>query len=59
MAPRGWLGEWTPNDGVILPATNSQNPAPAVNVELPSTLAHNDLPTNAGVLAETIDFFAG
>lgn len=51
--------QWTPNDGVILPATNSQNPAPAVNVEVSGTLTHNDLPTDPGVLDETIDFFAG
>jgi triacylglycerol lipase len=50
--------QWSANDGVIIPATNSQNPAPAVNVQVDSSLAHNDLPTNAGVIAETIDFFA-
>lgn len=49
--------QWSANDGVIIPATNSKNPAPAVNVEVPSTLTHNDLPSNASVLAETIAFF--
>jgi triacylglycerol lipase len=51
--------QWTPNDGVILPATNSQNPAPAVNIQVSGTLTHNDLPTDPGVLDETLDFFAG
>jgi triacylglycerol lipase len=50
--------QWTPNDGVIIPATNSQNPAPAVNVQVGSGLGHNDLPSDPGVIAETIDFFA-
>jgi len=49
--------QWSANDGVIIPATNSQNPAPATNVEVSSTLAHNDLPADPGVLAETIAFF--
>jgi triacylglycerol esterase/lipase EstA (alpha/beta hydrolase family) len=49
--------QWTANDGVIIPATNSQNPAPATNVEVDSTLTHNDLPSDPDVLAETIDFF--
>jgi triacylglycerol lipase len=48
--------QWSANDGVIIPAANSQNPAPAVNVEVDSTLTHNDLPSDLGVLAETIDF---
>lgn len=50
--------QWSRNDGVILPATNSPNPPPAVNVEVPSTLTHNDLPKDPGVLSETIAFFA-
>ena len=49
--------QWSANDGVILPATNSQNPAPAVNVEVDSALGHNDLPADPGVLSETIAFF--
>jgi triacylglycerol lipase len=49
--------QWTANDGVITPATNSQNPAPAVNVEVDGTLTHNDLPSAPSVVAETIDFF--
>ena len=49
--------QWTPNDGVIVPATNSPNPPPAVNVEVDSALTHNDLPSAPGVIAETIDFF--
>jgi triacylglycerol lipase len=49
--------QWTANDGVIIPATNSKNPAPATNIEVDSTLTHNDLPADPGVLAETIDFF--
>lgn len=50
--------QWSTNDGVIVPATNSVNPAPAVNVQLPGSLGHNDLPANASVLAETLAFFA-
>jgi triacylglycerol lipase len=49
--------QWTPDDGVIIPATNSQNPAPAVNVQVAAGLGHNDLPADPGVIAETIDFF--
>jgi triacylglycerol lipase len=49
--------QWTSNDGVIIPATASQNPAPAVNVQVSSTLGHNDLPSNPGIIDETIDFF--
>ena len=49
--------QWSANDGVIIPATNSKNPSPAVNVEVSSTLTHNQLPTDGGVIAETIAFF--
>jgi triacylglycerol lipase len=49
--------QWTSNDGVIIPATNSQNPAPATNVQVASSLTHNDLPSDPGVIAETIAFF--
>jgi triacylglycerol lipase len=49
--------QWSANDGVIIPATNSQNPAPAINLEVDGALGHNDLPADPGVLAETIDFF--
>jgi triacylglycerol lipase len=49
--------QWSPNDGVILPAANSQNPAPAVNIELTGGIGHNDIPDDPGVLAETIAFF--
>jgi triacylglycerol lipase len=49
--------QWTANDGVIIPATNSKNPAPAVNVEVSSSLGHLDLPTDPGVIAETLAFF--
>jgi triacylglycerol lipase len=50
--------QWSPNDGVIIPATNSQNPPPAINVQLDGSLAHLEIPDDPGVLAETIDFFA-
>lgn len=50
--------QWSANDGVIVPATNSQNLAPAVNVALPGAPAHNDIPKDAAVLNETIAFFA-
>jgi len=49
--------QWSANDGVIIPATNSKNPAPATNVEVSSALGHNVIPTDPGVLAETISFF--
>lgn len=49
--------QWSANDGVISPATNSKNPAPAVNVEVSSSLGHNDLPADRGVIAESIAFF--
>jgi len=48
--------QWSPNDGVILPATNSKNPAPATNDEL-AGLAHSAIPNDPGVLAETVAFF--
>jgi triacylglycerol lipase len=48
--------QWSPNDGVIIPASRSQNPPPAVNVEVDSSLAHNDIPRDPTVLAEVIDF---
>ena len=50
--------QWSANDGVIIPATNSKNPPPAVNVEVSSSLTHNQLPADAGVIARTIAFFA-
>lgn len=48
--------QWSPDDGVVIPATNSQNPSPAVNRQVAG--AHLDLPKDSGVLAETIRFFA-
>jgi hypothetical protein len=50
--------QWSANDGVIVPATNSRNPALAVNVDVDvaSTLGHNAIPTDPG-LAETLTFF--
>lgn len=50
--------QWSANDGVIIPAANSQNPSPATNVEVNSSLGHLDIPNDPTVLAETIDFFA-
>ena len=50
--------QWSPGDAVIIPATNSQNPAPAVNVELGSGIGHNAIPDDPAVLAETISFFS-
>jgi len=49
--------QWTANDGVIIPATNSKNPAPAINIEVSSSLTHNQLPADPGVIDETIAFF--
>ncbi len=49
--------QWSPNDGVIVPATNSEELSPATNVELSSTLTHLTIPNDPGVLAETIRFF--
>lgn len=48
--------QWTSSDAVIIPATNSQNPAPATNRAVDSSLGHNDLPSNPGVISRTIDF---
>ena len=45
--------QWSANDGVIVPATNSNDPAPAVNVDIASTLGHNAIPTDPGS-AETV-----
>jgi hypothetical protein len=42
---------------VIIPATNSKEPAPATNVEVNSSLAHNQIPNDPTVLAEAIAFF--
>lgn len=50
--------QWSPNDGVILPATNSQEPAPATNVQLSGGQTHNQLPVDTGVINETLRFFA-
>lgn len=49
--------QWSANDGVIIPAANSKNPAPATNVEV-SPLGHLAIPNDPAVLARTIDFFA-
>jgi triacylglycerol lipase len=48
--------QWSANDGTIVPATNSKEPAPAVNVELNSSLTHLDIPGDAGVINETLRF---
>ena len=50
--------QWSSGDGVIIPATNSQNPPPAVNVEVPGSLGHNDIPADSGVISTTLAFFA-
>jgi triacylglycerol lipase len=50
--------QWSTNDGVIIPATNSKEPAPAANVEVSSSLAHNQIPNDPAVLGEAINFFA-
>ncbi len=47
--------QWSRDDGVILPATNSPNPAPAVNVEV-TPLTHNAIPDDPAVLDETLAF---
>lgn len=49
--------QWSANDGVIIPATNSKNLAPAVNVEVSSSLTHNQIPADPGVIDHTIAFF--
>jgi triacylglycerol lipase len=49
--------QWSPNDGIIIPAENSREPAPATNVQLTGGQAHLDIPDDPGVLAETIAFF--
>ena len=50
--------QWSSGDGVIIPATNSKEPAPATNVELNSSLGHNAIPNDPAVLTETMAFFA-
>ena len=50
--------QWSPSDGVIIPATNSQEPAPAVNVQLTGGQTHNQLMADPNVLAETLRFLA-
>lgn len=50
--------QWTPNDGVIVPASNSQELAPARNVQVSSSLDHHSIYADPGVLAETIRFFS-
>ncbi len=49
--------QWSTNDGTIVPAENSKNPAPAVNVSVNSALGHLDIPKDATVLTETVNFF--
>ena len=50
--------QWSSGDGIIIPAANSKNPAPAANIELDSSLGHLEIPDDPGVLTETIAFFA-
>ncbi len=60
MATQGVVVEvqWSPNDGVIIPATSSEEPAPATNVEVSGSLNHLSIPSDPGVLAETIRFLS-
>ena len=54
--------QWSPNDGVILPAQNSQwpsgsvSPDPVINKQVASSIQHLTIYTNSGVIAETIRF---
>ena len=48
--------QWSPNDGVIIPATNSQELAPAQNVQLGGGITHLQIPGNAGVNATLLKF---
>jgi triacylglycerol lipase len=48
---------WTPNDGIVVPASLSQEPPPAVNRQIDG-LNHMNIFNNATVLRETIAFFA-
>jgi triacylglycerol lipase len=52
---------WSPNDGVINPAQNSQwpnpeHPDPAANVEVAGTITHLNIFNDAGVITQTIAF---
>jgi triacylglycerol lipase len=49
--------QWTPNDGVIIPATNSQEASPATNVQVSSSLTHLTIYSNSAVIQETVSFF--
>lgn len=48
--------QWSSNDGIITPATNSKELAPAKNVQVASSITHGTIASDAGVLAETINF---
>jgi hypothetical protein len=52
---------WSPNDGVINPAQNSQwpspqSPDPAANVQVAGTINHLNIFNDAGVITQTIAF---
>ena len=48
--------QWSANDGTIVPAENSKEPAPAINVQLNSSLGHLAIPGDPGVINETLRF---
>ena len=48
--------QWSPSDGVIMPATNSQEPAPAQNIQLGGGITHLQIPGNAGVIQTMANF---
>jgi triacylglycerol lipase len=55
------LVQWTPNDGIIIPPQNSQwptpaNPDPCCNRQLPGTINHLNIFSNAEVISNTITF---
>jgi triacylglycerol lipase len=48
--------QWSSADGTIIPAENSKEPAPATNVQLAGSPGHLAIPSDSGVIAETLRF---
>jgi triacylglycerol lipase len=48
---------WSANDGIVVPGSLSQEPAPAVNIAKPS-LNHLNIYSNSVVIGEVVSFFA-
>jgi triacylglycerol lipase len=48
---------WSPNDGIVVPGSLSQQPPPAINIQKPA-LNHMNIYSNSGVVGEIVSFFA-